>query len=166
MRITAETLDFTIDASATPRFSRSFPQESAYSCRQWLALNPMEFEIGAESDITIRYTIRVPATARDQSYQCAAGFTTRPIASKTQATGLSTAVRIVSAFYVMTGKPTVDGTVKSVKLEYLPDQKDASWRAVVVLENRGCISSGRQGAAPRISLAANGSVGDARFCGC
>jgi hypothetical protein len=140
-RVTAETLDFFIDAMATPQFQRNAAREAAYSCRQWLTLNPADFEAGPSGDVNIRYTINAPRDAAAQSYQCAAGFTTAPSAEKSGVTGIRTAVRIVAVFYVAIGKPKIDGTIKELRIEAVPDPKDPSkepsWRAVAVIENRG-----------------------------
>ena len=100
-RIRAEVDDFDIDATDTPQFERNLPQEAAFSCKNWLSLNPMEIELEEGGSLLVRYTIRVPADAAEGSYACAAGFTTLPSADQAagQGVGMHMAVRIVSAFY-------------------------------------------------------------------
>jgi hypothetical protein len=156
VRIRAEVDDFFIDDTDTPQFERSIPAEAAYSCKNWLSLNPMEIELETGGSLLVRYTIRVPADAAEGSYNCAAGFTTLRPANETadQGMGMHMAVRIVGAFYVQVGNPSVVGSLKEIKLEALPpaaaptegapakDVKDAKeskggWQAVVVLENQG-----------------------------
>src|SRR5580658_5633096 len=44
-RVRAEILDFFVDAQETPQFGRNYEQESAFSCRSWLSVNPMETEV-------------------------------------------------------------------------------------------------------------------------
>jgi len=135
VRVRAELLDFFIDESETPQFDRSYPQEAEFSCRPWLSVNPMETELGAGTQTLVRYTIRVPREATERSFHCAAGFTTLPPAEQPRGMGLQTAVRIVAAFYVIIGKPQAEGAIKEIKLEPVPDPKQPSWRAVVVIEN-------------------------------
>lgn len=156
VRIRAEVDDFFIDETDTPQFERNVPNEAAYSCKNWLSLNPMEIELEKGGSLLVRYTIRVPADAAEGSYNCAAGFTTLRPADETaaQGMGMHMAVRIVSAIYVQVGNPPVVGSLKEIKLEAIPppaapaegtsakdvkDTKDAkgSWQAVVVLENSG-----------------------------
>ncbi|HUP05293.1 MAG TPA: hypothetical protein VMU19_14950 [Bryobacteraceae bacterium] len=137
-RISTETLDFYIDSTATPQFGRSFEKEADYSCREWLTVNPMQFEVAPGADATIRYTIAAPQAAAERSYQCAVGFTAAPPVEKAPVSSLRTAVRIVAAFYVVIGKPSVDGAVKEIRLEPVADPNGPpAWRAVAVIENRG-----------------------------
>jgi hypothetical protein len=135
VRVVAELLDFYLDATTTPQFVPQAPKEAEYSCRQWLTLNPMEMEMSGNSRTMVRYTLRVPSTAEVQSYHCAVGFTTAAPAEEIKVTGLRTAVQIVAAFYVVVGKPSAEGSVKDIRLEYMPDAKQAWWKAVVVLRN-------------------------------
>src|SRR5664279_4614851 len=88
VRIRAEVDDFFIDATDTPQFERDVPHEAAYSCKNWLSLNPMEIELEKGGSLLVRYTIRVPADAAEGSYNCAAGFTTLRPADETAAQGM------------------------------------------------------------------------------
>lgn len=152
-RIRAEIDDFDVDATDTPQFERTLPQEAATSCKNWLTLNPMEIELEQGGSLLVRYTIRVPAGTPDGSYNCAAGFTTLPSADQAaaQGMGMHMQVRIVSAFYVQVGNPPVVGSLKEIKLEAIPPEAapaggrpatnaketKSTWQAVVVLENSG-----------------------------
>ncbi len=142
LRVRAEILDFYIDPTATPQFERSVPQESEFSCRDWLTVNPMEAEVEPGSTLLVRYTIKAPATATERSYHCAAGFTTMTPAEQAKGTGLKTAVRIVSAFYAIIGNPGLAGEMKGITIEPVVKTKDskpddADWQAVVLVENSG-----------------------------
>jgi hypothetical protein len=137
VRVVADMLDFFLDATATPQFGREYQQEAEFSCRQWLAANPMELELNGGAQVPIRYTLRVPLTATARSYHCAIGFTTLPTAEDVKAIGLRSAVKIVAAIYVVIGQPALEGTVKDLRLEYVADAKAPSWRAVVTLNNAG-----------------------------
>jgi hypothetical protein len=136
-RIRAEPLDFFIDATETPQFNRSWPQEEEFSCRRWLSLNPMETELEAGASILVRYTLRVPAEAGQRGYHCAAGFVTQPTSEQVTANGLRAAVRIVTAFYIIVGSPPIEGGLKEIKLESSPNPSEFRWQAVVVLHNPG-----------------------------
>jgi hypothetical protein len=135
VRVVAELLDFYIDSGTNPQFGRQWPKEGEFSCRTWLTLNPMDFELPAHSQLPIRYTVRTPAAATDRSYHCAMGFTTQPTATQVRGTGLRTAVEIISSLYVVVGNPVAEGSLKDLRLEYLPDPKSPVWRAVVTLSN-------------------------------
>jgi len=137
VRVTADVLDFYIDAAASPQFGRQWAQEADYSCRQWLVLNPMEMELEGDAHILVRYTLRVPPDAGERSYHCAIGFTTQPTADQAKVTGLRTAVQIVAAIYVVVGRPALEGAIKDLKLEYVNDPKQQGFRAVVVISNPG-----------------------------
>jgi hypothetical protein len=144
LRIRAELLDFFIDGDDTPQFERSIPQELPYSCRTWLTVNPMDTEVEGKQ-LAIRYSIRVPEGTKEGSYHCAAGFTALLPADTNQPMGIQTAVRAVTAFYVIVGKPGVNGELKGITLERHAAGKastDATapaplWNAVVLLENHG-----------------------------
>jgi hypothetical protein len=135
VRARTSLLDFHLDAEQTPQFEAQIPAEAAYSCRQWLTVNPMEAELAADSEAIVRYTIRVPADAQPRSYYCAAGFLSMPPAAAVRGLGLQTAVRVVAAFYVIVGSPAVQGQLSEISLEHVPGSKDL--RAVMVLENSG-----------------------------
>jgi hypothetical protein len=137
VHVRSSLLDFHLDAEQTPQFEAEFAAESAYSCRQWLAVNPMETELDANGEKAMRYTLRVPVDAQPRSYHCAAGFTTMGPASDANGMGLRTAVRVVAAFYVIVGNPAVEGQLSEVAMEQVPGSKGL--RAVVVLENSGKI---------------------------
>jgi hypothetical protein len=97
----------------------------------------MEIELAGSGNVIVRYTVHVPQTAADSSYHCAIGFTTEPTAAQAKMTGLRSAVQIVAAIYVVVGKPTVEASLKDLKLEYMANSKQPGWRAVVVLGNSG-----------------------------
>lgn len=152
VRIRAELDDFNYDATTTPQFERNIPQEAGTSCKTWLTLNPMEIELDQGGFLLVRYTVHVPPSTPEGSYNCAVGFTTlRPAdANPGAGVGMHMAVRIVSAFYIQVGSPAVAGALKDIKLEMIPPPepqegttpKDArpagpTWQAVVVLENQG-----------------------------
>jgi hypothetical protein len=131
----ASLLDFHLDAQQTPQFEDQFPEEAAYSCRNWLTVNPMETDLAAGGQAAVRYTLRVPATAQPRSYYCAAGFTSMPPAGEAAGLGVHTAVRVVAALYVIVGAPRVEGQLREVLMERVPGSKDL--RAVAVVENSG-----------------------------
>ena len=137
VRVVSEALDFSIDADGNPQFSRSQPSEAEYSCRDWLAINPMEMELTKGGQILVRYTVRVPPGVPERSYHCAVGFTTLPTAGELQTTGLKSAVRIVGAFYVVVGHPGLAGVLQDLALRYVKAGENSGWRAVVSIENRG-----------------------------
>ncbi len=136
MRIRGELDDFFIDETTTPQFVANAPSESRQSCKSWLSLNPMEIEAKAKDHVAVRYTVRVPADATEGSYHCAAGFVTLPTAGE-PTFGLRTAVRVVSAFYVVIGNPQLSGGLKRILLEPAAKDDPHHWRAVVVMENTG-----------------------------
>jgi hypothetical protein len=136
VRVSAEFLDFFIDSSTGPQFSRSIASEAEYSCRRWLNLNPMQFELNAGEQISVRYTLRAPAQVLPRSYHCAAGFATQPTADKLSATGLRTGVRVISAFYAVIGDLPASGELKALRLESVAANR-RKWQAVAVIENHG-----------------------------
>jgi hypothetical protein len=137
VRVVSEALDFSIDAEGNPQFTRSLASEAEYTCRDWLAINPMEMELGRNGQMLVRYTVRVPPGTAERSYHCAVGFTTQPTAGELQTMGLKSSVRIVAAVYVMVGHPAIDGALREVVLRHVTEGKAPGWRAVVSIQNRG-----------------------------
>jgi hypothetical protein len=135
IRVRTSLLDFHLDSEQTPQFEDNLPEEAAYSCRRWLTVNPMETELRDKTEALVRYTIHVPAEAQPRSYYCAAGFTSLPPATEARGVGLQTAVRVVAAFYVIVGNPTIEAQLSDITVEQAPGSK--ALRAVVVLENSG-----------------------------
>jgi len=138
VRVRVELLDFYLDASMTPQFVPNAPTEGALSCRNWLSVNPMEVELQPQSQMSARFTVRVPADARESSFHCAVGFVSLPAATEsTASTGMLTAVRMVATLYPIVGRPAVKGEIRDLKLEQLQGEGVASSRAVVVMDNQG-----------------------------
>src|SRR5688500_7581699 len=77
-RARTQLLDFYVDGNSTPQFVPNAAQESAYSCREWLTVNPMEMEVPPRGQVQVRYSLRVPAGASPQSHHCAIGFLSMP----------------------------------------------------------------------------------------
>jgi hypothetical protein len=136
-RVRVEMLDLYMDETTTPQFVANAPAEAACSCRNWLSANPMELEIGPRSQVLIRYTVRIPATASEHSFHCALGFLTLPTVSAETGTSMRTAVRMIAVFYVTVGKPAISGVIQDLKLEAVATPGGTLWRAVVVMENSG-----------------------------
>jgi len=136
-RVRAELLDLYVDEGTTPQFVANAPAEAEFSCRSWLSVNPMELEVGPQSQVLVRYSVRVPASATERSYHCAIGFLTLPPVLESSGTGMRTAVRMIAAVYPIVGKPPITGVIKDLKLEPVTSQSGTIWRAVVVMENSG-----------------------------
>lgn len=136
-RIRAELLDLYVDETTTPQFVLKAPAEAEYSCRSWLSANPMELEMGPRSTALVRYSVRVPVGASERSYHCALGFRTLAAPTETAGTAMHTAVRMITVFYPILGKPAISGVIKGVKLEQVPNGSETLWRVVVVMENSG-----------------------------
>ncbi|MCX7603890.1 MAG: hypothetical protein N2036_07430 [Bryobacteraceae bacterium] len=137
VRFRGELLDFFVDATMTPQFSRQLPAEASYSCRSWLAVNPMEAEVGPAQHVLARYTLRVPADAAPRSYYCAVGFTALPSAEQLRQSGFRTTVRVVAVFYVIVGDPPARGGLEELALEPVPGSGNPQWRAVLTVRNDG-----------------------------
>jgi len=138
-RVRVELVDFYVDENTTPQFVANVPAEAEYSCRSWLSANPMELEVEPKSQIPVRYTVRVPASATERGYHCALGFRTIPQAGELSGTAMRTAVRLITVFYPTVGKPSIKGVIKELKLEQVAGVSGPVWRAVVIMENSGLI---------------------------
>jgi len=136
-RIRVEMVDFYVDENTTPQFIAHVPAEDEYSCRSWLSANPMELDVEPKSQVPVRFTLRVPATASERSYHCALGFRAIPQAGEESGTAMRTAVRLITVFYATVGKPPITGVIKDLKLEQIAGASEPRWRAVVVMENSG-----------------------------
>ena len=133
-RVRAELLDWYIDETLTPQFSEHYPQEKAFSCRDWLQVNPREMDLIQNGDFRVRYTLRVPAGTPAGEYHCGAGFVTLPPANPDEAPmGMHIAVRAVAAIYVVVGDPSSEPAMKDLSLRNTPD----GFQAVALFENQG-----------------------------
>lgn len=132
--LATQMLDFFVDSSETPQFNERYSAESEFSCRDWLELEPPVAEFGPHASMPVRFVIRVPGAAAEQSYHCAVGFTASGSAAQASQIGIS--VRTITAFYVVVGHPQVAAAIKTLALETVPG--DASkHRGVIVIENKG-----------------------------
>ncbi len=137
-RVSTEVMDFYLDDTATPQFVPTAPGERDFSCRNWLTVNPMEFQLGPAQQTGVRYTVRVPAGTPDGGYHCAVVFGTLPLPGA-PGMGIRSALRVVAAIYVVVGKPAVNALIKTVNLVYVPDKVTPFWQAVPVLQNRSTV---------------------------
>jgi len=136
VRVRAEALDFLIDQDQTPQFETSLPSERDFSCRDWVSVNPVETEVAPLKQVNIRYTVRVPASVESpRGFHCAIGFTTLPADGQGGGTGIKTAVRVVSAFYVVLGNPGIEGEFKELRLVHSTDGDKPHWVGEVVMRN-------------------------------
>ena len=136
VRVRAEALDFWIDQDQTPQFESRLPSEKEFSCRDWVSVNPVETEVAPLKQVNVRYTMRVPSTAQSaRGYHCAIGFTTLPTDGQVGGTGIKTAVRVVSAFYVVVGDPAIEGQFKDLRLVRSTEGDKPHWVGEVVVQN-------------------------------
>jgi hypothetical protein len=137
VRVRAEALDFLIDHNQTPQFEARLSSESDFSCRDWLSINPVETEVDSGKQVSVRYTVRVPATAESpRGYHCAIGFTTLPTDVQIGGAGIKTAVQVVSALYITAGTPGIEAQFKELRLVH-GGEGDKRWLGEVVLQNDG-----------------------------
>lgn len=130
VRVRAELLDFRVDDTASPQFAPTLASESPYSCRSWLAMNPMEFEMGAGERRLVRYSIRAPEEVRTGSFHCAVGFTGAPPPTLSPAIGMRTNVRVIAAVFPVVGEAQAEGTIESIAAS-------TAEQAVVTIANTG-----------------------------
>lgn len=130
----AQMLDFFVDSNETPQFGERYPAESEFSCRNWLELESPIAEIGPHATLPVRFVIRVPSSAAEQSYHCAVGFTASGSAARVSEIGIS--VRTITAFYVVVGHPQAAAAIKGLALEAVPGDSTMH-RGVIVIENDG-----------------------------
>lgn len=136
VRVRAEALDFWIDQDQTPQFEPRLASEDGFSCRDWVTVNPVETEVSPSKQVNIRYTVRVPAKVESpRGYHCAIGFTTLPTDNDEGATGIKTAVRVVSAFYVVAGNPGIEAQFKELRLVHSTDGDKPKWVGEVIVQN-------------------------------
>ena len=135
VRVRGELLDWYLDDSMTPQFADRYEQEEAFSCRDWLQINPREMDLVGNGTFRVRYTLRVPVETAEGEYHCGAGFVTMPPIQPNQpAMGMFIAVRAVAAFYVVVGNPSSEPAFKDLSLRAAPD---GTWEAVAWFENQG-----------------------------
>ena len=133
-RVRAELLDWYLDDTLTPQFSEHYAQEKAFSCRDWLTVNPREMDLAQNGEFRVRYTVRVPSDTPAGEYHCGAGFITLPPLNPADAAlGMHVAVRAVAAIYVVVGDPTSEPAMKDLSLRNTPD----GWQAVALFDNQG-----------------------------
>jgi hypothetical protein len=100
----------------------------------------MEGEVAPSSQLSVRYSLHVPAEAPPRTYHCAIGFTGLADPRATQQTGrvgIVTAIRIVSTLYVTVGNSVPSGVIKKIALEKVVGARTAGYRAIFSVENSG-----------------------------
>ena len=134
VHIRANTLDFRIDDEEQPQFSSTGLENSPHSCRKWLKLNPVEFDLAPNEHKTIRYSFRYPDQLDEGSFHCAASFTTSPQPGEGQI-GMATNIRLITTFYAVNGRPKPSARVTSVRFAPPADNSVANRNAVLNIEN-------------------------------
>ncbi len=137
VRVRTEILDFYVDENQTPQFMERAPREAAFSCRDWISVNPMEGDVEPRSQMAARYTMRVPDGVKDGSHHCAIGFMSVPPKEEIEGLGVRTLVRVVATFYPIVGKADIKGGISGLVLEAVPVGKKTQLRSVITLENPG-----------------------------
>ena len=136
VHIRASTLDFWIDDDQQPQFTAAGLSETGHSCRNWLKLNPTEFDLAPQEHRIVRYSIRYPDQLSEGSFHCAAGFTTSPQPGE-GALGMVTNVRMITTFYAVHGHPKAEAKVASMRFLPPDDAAIAKRKVVVQIENSG-----------------------------
>jgi hypothetical protein len=145
VRVRTEILDFYVDENQTPQFLADVPAEAMYSCRRWISVNPMETDMEPRSQLSARYTLRVPEDVTEGSHHCAIGFVSLPTTEELQGIAVRTVVRVVAALYPVVGQPRVKGSISELALEPVVAGDKIQWRGVVVMENTGLMLYRPQG---------------------
>ena len=135
VRVRGAALDFLVDDNQTPQFEPRLASEAEFSCRDWVAINPVEAELDSGTLMKIRYTVRVPASAAaPRAYHCAIGIVTLPTSTQMDGNGIRTAVQVVSALYITLGHPPIEAQFKEIRLIPGGDNK-GGWTGEIVLHN-------------------------------
>ena len=77
-RIAIHTEDWMMDRKGDVSFSRS--SGDPHSCAGWLQLNPADFRLEPGQTRQIRYSLTVPAEAKEGGYRAAIALTGMPLA--------------------------------------------------------------------------------------
>jgi len=105
-RIAIHTEDWTMDRKGDVNFSRA--AGDPYSCANWLQLNPADFRIDPGQVRQIRYSLTVPADAKEGGYRAAIALTGMPMAEEDIAKRkIALNGRIVVMAYATVGSPEV-----------------------------------------------------------
>ena len=136
VHIRANTLDFRIDDEEQPQFSSAELENGPHSCRKWLRLNPVEFDLAPNEHKVIRYSFRYPDQLEEGSFHCAASFTTSPQPGE-GVIGMATNIRLITTFYAVNGRPKPSARVTAVRFSPPADNSVANRNAVLQLENTG-----------------------------
>jgi hypothetical protein len=145
VRVKTQILDFYVDDNQTPQFMEDVPAESVYSCRRWISVNPMEAEMEPRTQLSARYTLRVPPDVAEGSHHCAVGFVSLPTNEEMQGLAVRTVVRVVATMYPIVGKPGVKGSISELGLEPVVAEGKIQWRGTLVMENAGLMLYRPQG---------------------
>ena len=137
-RFRAEILDVFIDHEAVPQFERNIPSEAAFSCKDWLLINPVEATVVAASQLPVRYTFRVPANAQPRTYHCSVAFTSLGApGQQVAAVGIVAQLRLAATFYITVGSPVSAGETKEITVEKTNAPGTSGYRALITVENSG-----------------------------
>jgi len=115
--------DWNLTKDGTPVFMRA--EKSAYSCAEWIRVNPVDFRINPGQTREVRYTINVPAGIESGGYRAAIVFETVPDAEPGEkARRVLLRGRIAAILYEVVGKTPVDGYATGLKAEVKQEEID------------------------------------------
>jgi P pilus assembly chaperone PapD len=114
-RIAVHGEDWTMDQKGDVSFSRA-PGDS-YSCSEWLKLNPTDFRAEPGQTRQIRYSLTVPADAKEGGYRTAIALTGMPLAEEgTAKKKMTLNGRIVVIVYATVGNPEISAQFQDLQV--------------------------------------------------
>lgn len=100
----------------TPSFVGN--KEVAYSCKDWIKVNPFDFRLQPGEIKQVRYTISVPETASNGGYHAAVSFENVPEAPEGARLGqVAFTGKIAAAVYVVVGQVEPRGSLEEAIFE-------------------------------------------------
>jgi P pilus assembly chaperone PapD len=131
-RIGIHTEDWTMDRKGDISFSRG--AVDSYSCASWLQLNPADFRLDPGQTRQIRYSLTVPAEAKEGGYHAAISLTGMPLPEEAAAKKKMTLNgRIVVIAYATVGKPEISAQFQD--FQAMAGNKGVSFK--LTLANQG-----------------------------
>jgi hypothetical protein len=108
--------DWTLSQAGDQTFVK--PGATSWGCASWIRVNPSEFSLPAGGNTLVRYTMRVPAEAREGGFHCAILFETLPPPREqlTQGTGVINLLRLVTTIYATIGNPPIVAKIERLEL--------------------------------------------------
>jgi P pilus assembly chaperone PapD len=107
--------NWTLREDGTPVFIGA--DDTSYSCKDWIKVNPQDFRLNPEEIKVVRYTLSIPDAIDDAGFHASVSFENVPLtAEKLKASKMRFTGKISAVVYVKVGNVDPDGEICDMRM--------------------------------------------------